>query len=141
MNLALVEEKLRSKKLKITPQRLEVLRTVLKMHHHPSADQIYRAVKKRHPAVSIATVYKTLETLVEIGEVRVALVSQGKARYDSRLDRHHHFLCSACGYVEDLEMKLDCLETCSPKWFQDRFTIQRSEVIFHGLCAKCAGKH
>ncbi len=139
--MKIAEEKLRQRHLKITPQRLEVLRTVLQMTDHPSADQIYRMVKIRHPTVSVATVYKTLETLVEVGELKVALVTQGRARYDPRVDRHHHFLCSQCGYVEDLEIKLDCLETCFPQALQDRLTIQRSEVIFHGLCPKCDGKH
>src|SRR5215831_5262356 len=138
MKMSLLEEKLRQKQLKITPQRLEILRAV--QHHqcdHPSAELIYHSVKKRYPAVSLATVYKTLETLVEIGEIRVAIVTQGKTRYDARLDRHHHFLCSACGQVQDVEMKLDCLDTCMPESLQGKGKVQRSEVIFHGICSCC----
>ncbi len=141
MKMSVLEEKLRQKNLKITPQRLEILRAV--QNHqcdHPSAELIYQAVKKRYPAVSLATVYKTLETLVQIGEIRVAIVSDGKTRYDTRMDRHHHFLCSACGGVQDVEMRMDCLETCTPESLIGKGTIHRGEVIFHGICSGCEAK-
>ena len=141
MKMSLLEDKLRLKNLKITPQRLEILRAV-QQHQcdHPSAELIYQAVKKRYPAVSLATVYKTLETLVQIGEIRVAIVSDGKTRYDTRMDRHHHFLCSVCGGVQDVEMRMDCLETCRPESLAGKGTIHRGEVIFHGICSGCEAK-
>ena len=138
MKMSLLEEKLRQKCLKITPQRLEILRAI-QQHQcdHPSAELIYQTVKKRYPAVSLATVYKTLETLVETGEIRIAIVTQGRTRYDTRLDRHHHFLCSTCGQVQDIEMKLDCLNSCMPETLRGKGRILRSEVIFHGVCPTC----
>lgn len=137
MRLSELEEKLRLKKLKITPQRLEILHAIQTLPSHPSAELIFQSVKRRYPAVSLATVYKTLETLVEIGEIKVAVVSQGKTLYDTRLDKHHHFICSTCGYVEDVEMNLNCLETCFPKNQMGSNQVHYSEVVFHGLCAKC----
>jgi Fur family peroxide stress response transcriptional regulator len=139
--MSVLEEKLRHKSLKITPQRLEILRAV-QQHQcdHPSAELIYNAVKKRYPAVSLATVYKTLETLVEIGEIRIAIVSQGKTRYDTRMDRHHHFICTVCGGVQDIEMRMDCLETCTPESLVGKGKILRSEVNFHGICTCCEAK-
>ncbi|HKY62578.1 MAG TPA: transcriptional repressor [bacterium] len=138
MKMSLLEEKLRQKCLKITPQRLEILRAI-QQHQcdHPSAELIYQTVKKRYPAVSLATVYKTLETLVETGEIRVAIVIQGRTRYDTRMDRHHHFLCSVCGHVQDIEMKLDCLNSCMPDAMEGKGRVLRSEVIFHGVCSAC----
>jgi len=135
-----LEEKLRRQKLKITPQRLEILRALQRSPDHPSAECIYQKVKKRYPSVSLATVYKTLETLVEIGEIRVAIISRGKTRYDMRTDAHHHFLCSECGGVMDVEMNLSCLDTCFPKAMGDAFSVERSEVIFHGICPVCREK-
>ncbi len=137
MNVSGLEDKLRRKNLKITPQRLEILRAILGAHDHPSAETIYHKVKRRYPAVSLATVYKTLETLVEIGEIRVALVSQGKTRFDTRMDRHHHFVCADCGAVEDVNMNLNCLETCIPEAMGHSYQVLRSEVVFHGLCPGC----
>ena len=141
MKMSVLEEKLRHKNLKITPQRLEILRAVQRHQcDHPSAELIYQAVKKRYPAVSLATVYKTLETLVQIGEIRIAIVSEGKTRYDTRMDQHHHFLCSYCGGVQDIEMKMDCLETYCPESLAGKGTIHRGEVIFHGICRACETK-
>jgi Fur family peroxide stress response transcriptional regulator len=140
MPLAGLEEKFRKKNLKITPQRLEILRALMQIPDHPSAETIYQKVKRRYPAVSVATVYKTLETLVEIGEIRVALVSQGKTRYDMRMDRHHHFLCSQCGAVTDVDMNLNCLETCVPETMGHSYRVLRSEVVFHGICPHCQGE-
>ncbi|HCU24603.1 MAG TPA: transcriptional repressor [Deltaproteobacteria bacterium] len=138
MKMSDLEGKLRQKDLKITPQRLEILRAVQRHQcDHPSAELIYQTVKKRYPAVSLATVYKTLDTLVEIGEIRAAVVSQGRTRYDTRLDRHHHFLCSRCGHVQDVEMRLNCLETCTPESLPGKGTIERSEVVFYGICSAC----
>lgn len=131
-------ERLREKNLKITPQRLEILRAIHKVPAHPSTDRIYQSVKKRYPAVSLATVYKTLETLVEIGEIRVALVSKGKTLYDTRLDHHHHFVCEQCGYVEDVNIKLDCLENCGPSHMKKDYQVSQSEVVFKGICINCS---
>jgi Fe2+ or Zn2+ uptake regulation protein len=94
-------------------------------------------VKKRYPAVSLATVYKTLETLVEIGEIRIALLSNGKTLYDTRLDDHHHFLCTQCGYVEDVDIRLDCLETCGPNALKAKHQVASSHVVFKGRCQRC----
>lgn len=140
MNVSGLEDKLRQKNLKITPQRLEILRAIQNTPDHPSAECIFQKVKRRYPAVSLATVYKTLETLVEIGEIRVALVSQGKTRYDMRMDRHHHFVCTRCGCVEDVSMNLNCLDTCFPEKMGHSYQVQRSEVVFHGYCPRCQDK-
>ena len=141
MNVSGLEEKLRQKNLKITPQRLEILRAIQNTPDHPCAEAIYHKVKRRYPAVSLGTVYKTLDTLVEIGEIRVALVSQGKTRYDMRMDRHHHFVCAKCGVVEDVSMNLNCLDTCFPEKMGHSYQVLRSEVVFHGICPRCQGKN
>ena len=140
MRMSGLEEKLRQKSLKITPQRLEVLRAINGAHDHPTAEMIFQRVKRRYPAVSLATVYKTLETLVEIGEIRVALVSHGKTRFDPRLDRHHHFVCCQCESVEDVASNLNCLESCFPEKLDQSYQVHRSEVVFHGVCPRCREK-
>ncbi len=136
-----LEKRLRERKLKITPQRLEVLRAIQKIPPHPSAEAIYRSVKRRCPSVSLATVYKTLETLVQIGVLRVAIVSNGKTLFDTRLEDHHHFLCTECGFVEDVDINLDCLETCAPHHMKSKHQVVRSEVVFRGLCRRCSDAH
>ncbi len=140
MKMSVLEEKLRQKSLKITPQRLEILRAVQQLSQHPSAELVFQAVKKRYPAVSLATVYKTLDTLVEIGEIKVAMVCQGRTLYDTRLEQHHHAVCSECGYVEDIEMARNCFESCFPSLMRGKFRVDATELIFHGVCLACEDK-
>src|SRR5260370_29087589 len=68
----------------------------------PPAEEIFTAVNRHHPSASRATVYNNLRSLAQAGLVREVL-SEGKAaRFDASLHRHHHFICEACGTVEDI---------------------------------------
>ena len=86
--------------LKVTPQRLSVLR-ILDRHTHPTIDELYDEILKENPSVSLATVYKNLNTLKDEGlVVEVNIVNQ-KARYDIYEHPHIHVVCENCGSVED----------------------------------------
>lgn len=137
MTVEYLQAKLKDLSLKCTPQRMEVLKAVHEAPDHPSADTVYQIVKQRCPSVSLATVYKTLDKLVAMGELTIALVQDGKTRYDTRVSDHHHFLCRNCGQVEDIEVKLDCMESCLPQAVGKQLKVERSEVVFHGLCQEC----
>ena len=87
--------------LKVTPQRLSVLR-ILDRHTHPTIDELYDEILKENPSVSLATVYKNLNTLKDEGlVVEVNFVNQ-KARYDIYEHPHIHVVCENCGSVEDM---------------------------------------
>ncbi|MGP1360206.1 Fur family transcriptional regulator [Campylobacter sp.] len=87
--------------LKVTPQRLSVLR-ILDRHTHPTIDELYDEILKESPSVSLATVYKNLNTLKDEGlVVEVNIVNQ-KARYDIYEHPHIHVVCESCGSVEDV---------------------------------------
>ncbi|OUT18357.1 Fur family transcriptional regulator [Campylobacter concisus] len=87
--------------LKVTPQRLSVLR-ILDRHTHPTIDELYDEILKESPSVSLATVYKNLNTLKDEGlVVEVNIVNQ-KARYDIYEYPHIHVVCESCGSVEDV---------------------------------------
>ena len=87
--------------LKVTPQRLSVLR-ILDRHTHPTIDELYDEILKESPSVSLATVYKNLNTLKDEGlVVEVNIVNQ-KARYDIYEYQHIHVVCESCGSVEDV---------------------------------------
>lgn len=77
-------ERLRKEGFRITPQRLEVLRTLLTSDAHPSAEDLYSQLRKRFPTLSLATVYKTIETLRSMGQVLDLEFKQGSTRYDGR---------------------------------------------------------
>lgn len=95
--------------LKVTPQRISVLR-VLGAHTHPTIDELYEEIKKENPSISLATVYKNLNTLKDEGlVVEVNIVNQ-KSRYDIYEKPHIHVICENCGTVEDIGMGDDTLE-------------------------------
>lgn len=87
--------------LKVTPQRISVLK-VLAGHTHPTIDELYNEIKKESPSISLATVYKNLNTLKDEGlVVEVNIVNQ-KSRYDIYEKPHIHIVCERCGAVEDI---------------------------------------
>jgi Fur family transcriptional regulator, peroxide stress response regulator len=95
--------------LRCTPQRLAVYDELSQVPHHPTAEDVYEAVRARVPRISLATVYKALEALVAVG-VASKLTPEchtASARYDARRDLHYHFRCLRTGTVHDLPTRFD----------------------------------
>ncbi|MBX5493494.1 MAG: transcriptional repressor, partial [Chloroflexi bacterium] len=94
--------RLRERGYRMTPQRMAVLRALLESARHPSVEEMYRAIRPAYPMISRATVYKTIATLKELGEVLELEVSDGHHRYDGyRAEPHPHLFCRRCGRIED----------------------------------------
>ncbi len=87
--------------LKATPQRIAVLK-VLDKHIHPNIDELYEQIKSEYPSVSLATVYKNVNTLQESGLVKEVNVPNGKMRYDIFVEPHIHIVCDKCQKIQDL---------------------------------------
>lgn len=104
-----LRDALESAGLRPTPQRLAVYDELAGMPNHPTAEQVFVAVRARLPRISLATVYKALEALVAVGVVdRLGAESAaGSARYDARNDRHYHFRCLRTGTIHDLPTEYD----------------------------------
>jgi Fe2+ or Zn2+ uptake regulation protein len=83
-------------------QRLAIAEYVLFTDEHPSADKVFAAVRTRLPMVSRATVYNTLNLLVEKGLLRQLVLAEGKVAFDPHLAPHHHFVDDATGAVHDI---------------------------------------
>lgn len=94
-------ELLKEKKLKATPQRLNILNILLK-HEHPNIDELYEQIKAQNPTISLATVYKNLNTMIEEGLVIEIPFANKKTRYDIYEYEHIHLICKNCGYIYDL---------------------------------------
>jgi Fur family peroxide stress response transcriptional regulator len=90
--------------LAVTPQRMAIIRALLSSGEHPSADGIYATVRREHPHMSLATVHRTLEKLVEIGEARKVTLLHDSARYDGNVTPHHHLVCVQCRRIRDIEI-------------------------------------
>ncbi|WP_084661606.1 Fur family transcriptional regulator [Sulfobacillus thermosulfidooxidans] len=129
---------LRSSGLRITPQRLAVFESIAALDH-PAADDIYDRLRHSHSAMSVATVYNTVERLVQEGLVRVIMV-EGKRRYDLRLDRHDHLLCQVCHRLEDCPDDCPSAGIAVPKELLVKgqtWQINQHTVILEGVCPDC----
>ncbi|HPC94940.1 MAG TPA: transcriptional repressor [Sedimentisphaerales bacterium] len=123
--------------LKTTHQRMEVFRELAGTENHPDAETIYRHVRRRVPAISRDTVYRTLATLEDQGLVRKAEIVSGRARYDANTDHHHHFICTACGRVHDFySPALDDLPI--PRSVSALGRVESAQVQLRGVCTNCA---
>jgi Fur family peroxide stress response transcriptional regulator len=87
----------------LTAQRTAVFDYLSRVEHHPTAEDVFLAVKSELPKISLATVYKNLEALVACGAASKLTYGDGAARYDIRTDHHYHSRCLGCGRIADLE--------------------------------------
>lgn len=127
----------KAKKIPLTHQRLAVYEELAGRHDHPSAESLYESLKKDYPSLSLATVYKTLQTLHELGVVARVDSPAAQARYDAIVATHHHAVCTSCGKIADLfDPRLDAI--AAPR--AAGFKISGHSVHFHGLCQKCTTK-
>lgn len=136
------EEICRQKGLPVTTQRRVILEAILQRGDHPTADQIYEAVQDRIPQLSRTTVYRTMETLLELGVIRRVHLTGVTGRFDGKIRRHHHLVCTHCGTIIDInDDNLDQLLV--PKRKLQGFEVDDFSVQFSGTCSGCQkrGKH
>jgi Fe2+ or Zn2+ uptake regulation protein len=93
---------LREHGIQATPQRIAVAQYVLSTPTHPSADEVWQNVRRRCPTVSRATVYNTLNLLVEKGLIKPQILKEGTVVFDARVRSHHHFIDEETGKVYDI---------------------------------------
>jgi len=132
--------KLRAMDLRITPQRLAILRIVAESEGHPSTEEIYDRMKVDYPTMSPATVYKTMTLLKALGEVLELGFPDGVNRYDgSKPYPHPHVICLKCKKIIDLELgSLQHLIEAAGK--EAGFRIFSHRLDFFGLCPECQAK-
>ena len=123
--------------LKVTQQRLEIYRQLLKAKDHPAAETRYTRLARRLPTLSLDTVYRTLATFERLGLVHRLETTGSQARYEALTSPHHHFLCDRCGKVIDFSWEdFDTLAPPPPPAGAER--VERTSVVLHGQCADCA---
>src|SRR5260370_14242958 len=93
--------------LRLTRQRTAVFQYLRSVESHPTAEEVYAAVRRDIPHISLATVYKALEALVESHLATKLAYADGPARYDCRCDAHYHIRCLKTGQVRDLPTAFD----------------------------------
>lgn len=119
-----------------TQQRAAVFDYLSGVEHHPTAEEVYLAVRRKLPRISLATVYKNLEKLVECGAASKLTYGDAAARYDIRTDHHYHTRCLACGEIKDFEPPrgLELLRELAPA---DGFAVEDYRLELLGRCPDC----
>jgi Fur family peroxide stress response transcriptional regulator len=130
-----IQHSLADSGLRSTPQRYAVMAFLIGQAGHPTAAEIFEAVNRLDPRSSRATIYNNLRDLVQAGLVREVAMEGRAARFDAKGMRHHHFICDRCDNVEDV----DWYDVPRPAAVSlGKRVIREYELIFRGLCAKCA---
>ncbi|MGE3173549.1 MAG: Fur family transcriptional regulator [Planctomycetota bacterium] len=130
-------ERCRALGLPLTAQRRAIFDVLRTRTDHPTADDVARALEQRLPGTSRATVYRTLEALVTNGLIQRVSHPATAARYDVRIDRHHHLVCDRCSAMSDLAAAaFDDLAL--PDFASSGFRVRDYSVQVQGLCRRCA---
>ena len=134
--LSRFEEVCRRRGIPLTVQRRSVFAAVLARSDHPTAEQVFQDIRAHVPGISRTTVYRTLDTLVELGLVRKASHLGAAARFDPNTERHHHIVCRVCETVVDLSARaLDTVPV--PDLRRHGFLVDDYSIHFTGLCDGC----
>jgi Fur family peroxide stress response transcriptional regulator len=119
---------------KLTPQRLAILDYLEGNQEHPSAEDVYRAVLRRYPTMSFATVYNTLEMLRQHGRVLELTGIPGRKRFDPNTEPHSHLVCTECSRIVDVpEFRRPSMGSRHRAGFE----ITGSHTEFTGICPSC----
>lgn len=124
------------KALKYSRQRESIKAYLMAHHDHPTADAVYAAIREEFPHISLGTVYRNLNLLVELGEAQKLTCGDGKDHFDADVSPHYHFVCQHCGAVIDL--LIDTLNDVTER-AQEAFggQIHTHVTYFYGICPDC----
>src|SRR5262245_39863706 len=135
--------------LKLTPQRIAIVRELAQDESHPTAQELFDRLRPSLPTMSFATVYNTMAALSAAGLCRALSLSPGSGRFDPNMQPHHHVVCDACGSVRDIApTSRDAAVPSghlrsfgSTRRLISRaapgFEVRSVEQIFRGLCGAC----
>ncbi|MDQ3364582.1 MAG: transcriptional repressor [Myxococcota bacterium] len=131
---------IQDRRLNTTSQREAIVEQFLRTREHVSIDELLGKVRKRHPKVGYATVYRTLKLLVDSGLAVERQFGDGQARYEVVGDHHDHLICMKCNLI--LEFEDDEIEQLQDKIAArlGGFTVLRHRHELYGLCPKAAGE-
>ena len=125
---------LREHNLKATPQRLEIINAIF-IHGHINIDKLYLEVKNKFSSVSLATIYKNINAMIDNLLLEEVKLPNEKSVYEIIKHKHSHLLCNKCSNVLDIDIELDTIvSSISSKY---NFTIEQSDLVVSGICKNC----
>jgi Fur family ferric uptake transcriptional regulator len=121
---------------RMTRQRRLILEYVRRSRSHPTADEVYEAVRRDLPHVSLGTVYRNLDVLSRCGVIHRLELAGTMSRFDGRHDGHSHVRCVECGRLDDVNVALPegLDKLCSQA---SGYCVRAHKLEFHGLCPDC----
>lgn len=131
-----IAQKLRSEGYKVTPQRIAIYQVLYGQNEHPTAEMIYQSLRRDHPTMSLATVYKTMEIFEKIGLVKVLDTGDDCSRYDWDTHNHPHMRCVVCKRVDDLD-GMDMDDTLTKVEHLSQYKVTGQQITFEGICPEC----
>lgn len=134
-----IVEALRTRGYKATPQRIAICRFAANSREHPTAGRIYNEVRRQHPTVSLATVYKTIDILKKQRIVQELAIVDGDTRFDSNTKAHLNLVCVKCGTLRDSDNQViqDVVEKAAA---EAKFNVTSQSLALYGICHQCSMK-
>ena len=126
--------------LKVTPQRVAILEYLMSSYSHPTAEVIFSDLMKVYPSMSLATVYKTLDTLRSEGIILEINTGEDSNRYDSNTSQHAHSICLGCNTVTDIKLPHILENIDSEMFLSHGFSVLDKRMFFYGYCQGCKDK-
>ena len=127
------------KTLKYSRQRESIKASLMSRKDHPTADAVYASIREEFPNISLGTVYRNLNLLVELGEAQKLAFGDGKDHFDADTSLHYHFVCRDCGQVYDMELdEMADLNTSVQAAAPGK--IDSHSILFYGRCYSCMEK-
>lgn len=146
MHVDSLKKELKDRRWRMTPQREQVLKVFIETNsEHLGAEEVYRYLISKRINVSKATVYRTIDLLVELGFLRRLQFDEGVYRYElvDKESKHSHFICNSCGKIYELKGELSP-ESVMKEYVKiltnAGYTVEEFDVKFRGVCPKCSRK-
>ncbi len=125
---------LRENGIKVTPQRLSIVEE-LYGQVHMSVDELYGAIKKKFPSISLATVYKNINAMLEKSFILEVKIPNQKSKYELAKESHSHVMCESCGKVEDITLDLHSITQKAANL--TNYKINDDALVLSGICPSC----
>lgn len=126
---------LKKARVRATPQRIAILEFLRRdVNLHPTPEVIYRALKKKFPSLSPATVYSSLQTLKQAGLIQELSIRRDRISYDPIAKPHHHFYCEQCGSIFNIDISCPVAQ----KGSYNGNKVHEVQAYFYGICSSCS---
>jgi Fur family peroxide stress response transcriptional regulator len=120
--------------MKVTPQRLGIL-TLMHQYGHISVEDLYEEIKKQFSSISLATLYKNVNSMIAVSLLKEVKIPNMKSKYEILKTPHAHLLCESCESLEDFELDMDDISAIISS--KSSFKVHQTDLIFSGICKKC----